>query len=163
MCDVMVRAAACDAMARPGGGRVVLDTHVAEFTSDDVLALAGAKSFERGIGYVQAVAELEMNGDIAYATVRGNDLYNVELHVGPAGLSGTCDCPWGEEGNFCKHCVAVALVYEYGRDHGESFPVRFNLRSGLELLDHDELVDLLVEAADLDGGLRRRLRDLIGG
>ncbi len=81
--------------------------------------------------------------------------------MGPAGLSGSCDCPWGEEGNFCKHCVAVALVYEYDRDNDRTLPRRFALRSCLELLDHGELVDLLMEAADIDRDLRRRLRERI--
>ena len=146
--------------AETRGGKV-FDSHVAGFTTDDVLALAGDKSFDRGIEYIRAVTDLETEGDAVYATVQGNDLYEVKLNVGPAGLSGSCDCPWGEEGNFCKHCVAVALVYEYDRDNGRTLPRRFDLRSCLELLDHGELVDLLMEAADIDRDLRRRLRERI--
>ncbi len=138
---------------------MVFDALVAGFTKDDVCALAGEKSFDRGIEYIRAVADLETDGEAVYATVRGNNLYEVELDVGPRGLSGTCDCPWGQEGNFCKHCVAVALVYEYDRDNDRNLSRRFDLRSHLELLDHAELVDLLMEAADSDREFRRRLRD----
>jgi len=85
-------------------GRKVFDAHVAEFTKGDVLALAGERSCDRGIGYVRAVDDLEAEGDVVYATVQGNERYEVELNVGPSGLNGSCDCPWGEEGNFCKLC-----------------------------------------------------------
>lgn len=139
----------------------MFDSPVAGFTTADVLALAGDKSFDRGIEYIQAVTDLETEGDAVCATVQGNDLYEVELNVGPTGLSGSCDCPWGKEGNFCKHCVAVALVYEYDRVNGRTLPRRFDLRSRLELLDHGELVDLLMEVADIDRDLRRRLRERI--
>ncbi len=141
---------------------MVFDASVAGFTKDDVAALAGDKSFERGIGYIRAVTNLETDGEAVYATVQGSDLYEVELDVGPRGLSGTCDCPWGQEGNFCKHCVAVALVYEYDRDNGHTLPSRFDLRSAVELLDHGELVDLIMEVADGDREFRRNLRDRVG-
>ena len=142
-------------------GRKVFDAHVAEFTKDDVLALAGEKSFDRGIGYIRAVSDLEAEGDVVYATVQGNERYEVELNVGPSGLSGSCDCPWGEEGNFCKHCVAAALVYQYDSDNGRILPRRFDLRAQLALLDHGELLDLLMGAAESDRDLRRRLREAI--
>ncbi len=145
----------------PPHAEMVFDASVAGFTKDDVRALAGEKSFERGIEYIRAVADLETNGEAVYATVQGNDLYEVELHVGPPGLRGTCDCPWGQEGNFCKHCVAVALVYEYDREHGRTMPNRSDLRSRLELLGHAELVDIVLELADGDRELRRHLRGQI--
>ncbi len=147
-------------MVEPLGGRVH-DAHVAGFTKDDVLALAGDKSFDRGVSYIRAVTDLETDGDVIYATVQGSDRYEVQLHVGPSGLRGSCDCPWGEEGNFCKHCVAAALVYLSDRDNGRILPRRFDLRSQLELLDHVDLVDLLMEAAESDRELRRRLREEI--
>ena len=101
--------------------------HVAEFTKDDVLALAGENLSTGASSYIRAVSDLEAEGDVVYATVQGNDRYEVELNVGPSGLSGSCDCPWGQEGNFCKHCVAAALVYGYDRDNGRILPRRFDL------------------------------------
>lgn len=141
---------------------MVFDALVAAFTKTDVRALAGEKSYERGIEYIRAVSDLEMDGDVVYAVVQGTDRYEVELDVGPRGLSGTCDCPWGQEGNFCKHCVAVALVYEYDRDNVHTLPNGFGLRAQLELLDHGELVGLVMDLAESDRELRRRLRDRMG-
>ena len=46
------------------------------FGEDDLRALAGTRSFERGLGYLDAVSGLE---------------------VGEG--SGWCDCPHGQEGN----------------------------------------------------------------
>ncbi len=52
----------------------------------------------------------------------------------------------------------MALVYEYDRDHEQTLPNGFGLRAQLELLDHGELVDLLMELAESDRDFRRRLR-----
>ncbi len=142
---------------------MVLNANVGGFTKYDVLALAGGKSFQRGIGCIGAVGELEKDGETIYATVQGNDLYEVEVHVGKEGLSGRCECPWGQEGNFCKHCVAVALVYKYEQERGQTLPRRLDLRSYLALLDHNDLVDVMVEAADHDRKLRQRLHRRVTG
>jgi uncharacterized Zn finger protein len=141
---------------------MVFDALVAGFTKTDIRALAGEKSFERGIEYIRAVTDLELDGDVLYAVVHGTERYEVELNVGPQGLSGTCDCPWGQEGNFCKHCVAVALVYEYDRDNVHTLPNGFGLRAQLESLDHGQLVGLVMKLAGSDRGLRRRLRARLG-
>jgi uncharacterized Zn finger protein len=129
------------------------------YTQDDVLDLAGTKSYDRGLGYLDAVDHLETDGTDVYATVQGNDLYEVQLHLRRSGVRGSCDCPWGEEGNFCKHCVAVALVYLYELEHGGDIPQRLDLRPYLEAMDHNKLVDLLIEAANSSRNLRRHLED----
>jgi uncharacterized Zn finger protein len=143
-----------------------LNGHVDDFTKWDVLALAGGKFFLRGIGCIGAVSDLEKDGDTVSATVQGSDLYEVELHVGDGGLSGRCTCPWAQKaevaggaagGNFCKHCVAVALVYIHERDRGQALPQQLDVRSYLALLDHDELVELIAEAAQHDRKLRHQL------
>ncbi len=94
---------------------------------------------------------------------QGNDLYEVELRVGKEGLSARCECPWAQEGNFCKHCVAVALVYMYEQERGQTLPRRLDLRSYLALLDHKDLVDVIVEVADHDLKLRQRLHRRVSG
>jgi uncharacterized Zn finger protein len=128
------------------------------FTKDDVLALAGAKSYDRGCYYRDAVDDLEADDIGVYATVHGGDLYEVRLHL-TGKLAGSCDCPWGEEGNFCKHCVAVALVYLYELEQGRDIPRRLDLRAYLETLDREALVDLLIEAAEIDREVRWHLED----
>jgi hypothetical protein len=77
-------------------------------------AAAAERSFERGVSYLDAVASLETVGDQVIATVRGTGDYLVVLTLGEAatggGLRGECGCPYGQEGFFCKHCVAVGLT-----------------------------------------------------
>src|SRR5258708_9093954 len=77
-------------------------------------AAAGERSFERGVSYLDAVAGLETVGNKVIATVRGTGDYLVVLTLGEAatgsGLRGECGCPYGQEGFFCKHCVAVGLT-----------------------------------------------------
>ena len=50
------------------------------------------------------------------ATVYGSEPYEVVLSVEGHRLDGECSCPYGQEGHFCKHCVAVALVALRVRD-----------------------------------------------
>src|SRR5262249_22602734 len=77
-------------------------------------AAAGERSFERGVSYLDAVMGLEAVGNQIMATVRGTGDYLVVLTLGEApagaGLRGECGCPYGQEGFFCKHCVAVGLA-----------------------------------------------------
>ena len=82
---------------------------------EQLRAVAGDRSFERGLGYVGAVTGLERAGDKVLATVRGAREYLVVLtlpggKIARPGLRGECGCPYGQEGFFCKHCVAVALA-----------------------------------------------------
>jgi hypothetical protein len=78
-----------------------------------LLELAGERSFERGEAYfaqerVRSLVEFE--GMLA-ATVEGMEDYRVKLAVGSSGLSFSCECPYADDGNFCKHCVAVGLAW----------------------------------------------------
>ena len=53
------------------------------------------------------------------------------LALAGGALAGSCTCPVGREGLFCKHCVAVGLVWlERERDTGvpASAPTRSELR-----------------------------------
>ncbi|MFD0855474.1 hypothetical protein ACFQ07_24745 [Actinomadura adrarensis] len=56
----------------------------------------------------------------------------------------------------------MALVYLYESEHGDQVPRRPDLRPSLEALDRAELITLLVEAAEADRGLRRRLECRVG-
>ncbi|MFE3902666.1 SWIM zinc finger domain-containing protein, partial [Streptomyces sp. NPDC059153] len=81
------------------------------FDENDLRALAGPRSFERGQGYVDAVTAMEVGDGWITATVHGTDAYAVELSLdGPGRLGGECDCPYGMEGSFCKHLVALGLT-----------------------------------------------------
>ncbi|WP_067136355.1 SWIM zinc finger family protein [Microtetraspora malaysiensis] len=87
--------------------------------------MAGGKSYDRGVDYVDAVDDLQVDGGKIFATVYGTEPYEVELTVGRRGLDGACECPWGQEGNFCKHCVAAGFDGQWlrlARSRAESHP-----------------------------------------
>ena len=132
------------------------------YTKDDVLELAGRTSYDRGVDYIDRITDLTFDGGQVTATVEGTDVYEVEVRV-KGGLDGDCDCPYGEEGNFCKHCVAVALVFLYHAEHGTLASLAgepgdsSSLAEYLTALEHSEMVDLLLEAAERDPALAQRL------
>ncbi|MFD7626956.1 SWIM zinc finger domain-containing protein [Streptomyces sp. NPDC059851] len=139
-------------------------THTLRFTDGDLRRLAGARSFERGLGYLPAVSRLDIEDDAITATVDGSDTYAVELTADEdGGLSGWCDCPYGQEGNFCKHCVAVGLTV---LERAESVPQQRSAAAArtrtvdawLESRTREELLALVREQLADDRGLRRRLK-----
>lgn len=86
-----------------------------EMVSDTELLriLAGPRSYERGEGYaaegyVHSITEYK--GKLV-ATVTGTHDYQVKLWIEHDALESSCTCPMGEMGEFCKHCVATALVW----------------------------------------------------
>ncbi|MFI5688358.1 SWIM zinc finger domain-containing protein [Streptomyces sp. NPDC051636] len=137
--------------------------NVVGFGEDDLRALAGARSFERGLGYLDAVSGLEVGEGSVTAVVQGTDVYEVELTLGgDDGPSGWCDCPYGQEGNFCKHCVAVGLTV---LRRAKTIPSQraaaragaSGLQAWLGALSRDELLALVREQLAEDRRLRRRL------
>jgi hypothetical protein len=157
---------------------------MAVFGQLDLWRLAGKRSYERGEQYVDAVGELTDVPDGVVATVRGTELYQVRLTWAAPGLTGDCSCPWGQDGEFCKHCVAVGLAVldaaddddaagtttttttdatgaaEDGADVGGAGGAGGDdeLRRYLTSLDHAALVELLCERAAQDADLDRTLR-----
>lgn len=135
--------------------------------------MAGDRSFARGVGYVDAVTGLGELPDGVTATVPGmGGRYRVRL-TGEltAKLDGDCTCPYGQEGNFCKHCVAVGLhllrttdpdVEQHGSNSGvpvgRADGAKFDVRSFLDTVPHADLVGLLVQQAQHDSGLFRKLQ-----
>jgi uncharacterized Zn finger protein len=124
----------------------------------DLWRLAGKSSYERGEGYVEAVVDLRPTADGVRATVHGYEPYRVSLSWADGRLVGDCSCPYGAEGAFCEHCVAVGLNWIDG-DTGEqpTAPSADELREYVQSLDHGTLVDLLCEQAADDEVLHQRL------
>jgi uncharacterized Zn finger protein len=89
------------------------------------------------------------------ATVQGSESYEVELRASEGRLRFACSCPIGVEGEFCKHCVAVAMSWL--EDRGPARPTLDDARSYLEGLPPRSLVELLVDHAHEDERLARRL------
>ena len=133
------------------------------FTEEDLRRAAGPMSYARGLGYLERVEKLEVAATWAAATVVGSDVYQVRLRFGSGGrwVRGDCSCPFGAEGNFCKHCVATGLAaLRRGsvlavRAAGAPEPVSEagSLISWLTSLSRDELLtellQLLVDEPDL--------------
>jgi uncharacterized Zn finger protein len=131
------------------------------FTAADIKRAAGDRSFARGREYLDSVEDLEIGGSEITASVYGNSEYRVSLAFGDDGLTGDCTCPYGREGFFCKHCVAVGLaVLRIGEDlprHLEATRAgRQALESWLESLSKDDLLAELLALLHEDRALRRR-------
>ncbi|CBG73576.1 MULTISPECIES: SWIM zinc finger family protein [Streptomyces] len=133
-------------------------------TEANLKTLAGARSFDRGLGYLDAVTGVEVGDGWVTARVHGTERYEVELTLdGPGGLGGGCDCPYGVEGNFCKHLVALGLTVlaqgpdslqrqrKAARDRAQ------DLDTWLSALSKDELLILVRQQIGEDRQLRRRL------
>ncbi|MCX5334570.1 SWIM zinc finger domain-containing protein [Streptomyces sp. NBC_00140] len=132
-------------------------------TEAKLKALAGTRSFERGQGYLDAVTGMEIGDGWITASVHGTERYEVELSLeGPHGATGACDCPYGLEGNFCKHLVALGLTViaqqsALPRQRESARSRARNLDAWLSALSKDELLALVREQVDQDRQLRRRL------
>ncbi len=157
--------------------------HSMQFTENDLFTLADAGSLERGIEYFEAERVIELRRDKGglFAKVMGRFPYTVKLWTDEEGLDGTCTCPMGESGVFCKHCVATGLTYlaqkkgtvkeledmddmeETVTAHEE--PSRAtrpavsldDIRAYLAEQDTETLLEMLMEQVRVDDRLRRRL------
>jgi len=80
------------------------------WTRSEMESLADPRSYMRGVAYQRdgRVEIKQHDSDRVTAIVRGSMPYDVELRRTPR-PSWSCNCPVGEDGGFCKHCVAVAL------------------------------------------------------
>ena len=130
------------------------------YAEEDLRRAAGPASYARGLGYLERVDNLEIAATWVTATVFGNDAYQVRLRFGTGGLHGDCSCPFGAEGNFCKHCVATGLAALKGgalsgpaQASSAAEPEPGSLVSWLTSLSRDELLTellkLLVDEPDL--------------
>jgi len=141
------------------------------FTDADVRAAAGQQSFERGLSYLHAVTSLEIFGNQVIARVRGSEDYLVVLTLGDESAGGArpraeCGCPYGREGFFCKHCVAVALTLlrnsarapaQHSADERHGAAVNPDVGSWLGALGREELIAIVCEQAIEDDDWRCRL------
>src|SRR6266851_5750061 len=137
-------------------------TMVALFSEADLRRVAGERSFGRGLGYLDAVDDLEIGVDQVTATVYGTDAYEIVLVPGDGGITGDCSCPHGQAGFFCKHLVAAGLTVlrqagDVPRRREAAAAKARSLESWLEGLSRDDLLTLVGEQVREDRGLRRRL------
>ena len=132
--------------------------------------LSGDAYFERGERYFAdgQVQGLHAAPDRAAAKVTGTSTYRVKLWRARSELQWSCTCPLGREAVFCKHAVAVGLAWLAAADAVNGKPAANAVRREQELrresigrylegLDRERLAALVLEAADFDDILRRRL------
>lgn len=87
---------------------VLSDAALKEASSDAI--------FRRGQNYassgaVEVTEEDPLPEPALRAQVVGSELYATEVWIEDDAVAGSCDCPNAEDGWFCKHQVAVALVW----------------------------------------------------
>ena len=84
-----------------------------ELSDASLREAAGPTVFSRGLSYWRdgAVELLRDDGHSASFQAQGSDLYAVELYFEDPGLHVDCTCPHAQDGHFCKHVVAAALVW----------------------------------------------------
>ncbi len=88
-------------------------------TREALQRLAGAAGFDRGERYASdgaVLATAEDDDGALTGKVRGSRIYSVRLWVDDATLAFSCTCPVGAARLFCKHCVAVGLIWLAGED-----------------------------------------------
>jgi len=132
------------------------------FARRPVEAMADRRSFERGLLYAAngRVGKRTVTASTVKAKVRGSSSYQVRLSLDDDDEPAyDCSCPVGQEGRFCKHAVAVALVVtDTVTDPEQQIEAVIDVRGYLEGLERLELVDLLVERAAEDDLFDARLR-----
>ena len=114
---------------------------------------------------MEMVTNLRDLPDGVVATVHGSDAYQVRLYDTDGELDGECDCPYGEQGNFCKHCVAVGLrllrrsSIPGAASIGSTSPAAgaVDVHGFLGTLDHAELVELVWAQVNQDPALYQQM------
>lgn len=135
------------------------------FSRRELQSLSTGRTFERGRTYSfdGHVRQLRVTEDEVSATVDGTEAYQVRLSAVNGAAEWNCTCPIGQDGEFCKHAVAVALVAtgEIVADVADEVDAEtdeVDLAGYLTGLDHQALVDLVLERAATDGLFDARLR-----
>jgi hypothetical protein len=136
-----------------------------EFTVADLRSWAGDEAFRAAGEHVVAIDGPDEDEWSLYATIElddGRTLETVLHHRAGGPLDGECDCPQGLAGSFCSHLVLVGLAHLGVEEPAaaalaaEAAPTG-DLRPWLATRSQDELIELVLEAADADRNYRRRL------
>jgi len=106
---------------------------------------------ERGRTYFDEgrVLELEQTEDGYTATVDGTEEYEVEILLDGDSIEDMlCDCPYAEDGNYCKHMAAVLFAVNAGEPSKKKTPPkeeRLTPDSLVRKIPDDQLRPLLTE------------------
>lgn len=85
-----------------------------ESVASSLRALAGDKAFQRGERYYAEgrVRIVQRSADSVAGEVSGTHVYRSSLAWEDGHISHACNCPVGDDGECCKHVVALALAAE---------------------------------------------------
>ncbi len=130
--------------------------------------LAGPRSFARGEEYYNRglVRSLSEHEGTVTAKVMGTHTYTVKLRQTDDGLDHSCTCPMGDDGAFCKHCVAAGLAWIESADSGtgpkkrKGSPAEVTMKDvqgHLASLEKDTLIRMIMQRAQDDDHLREKL------
>lgn len=131
------------------------------FDPASLKAHAGDKVFARGEAYFRQgmVDILGVEPDRVLARVAGTEDYRTIVSGQGRAIDGQCSCPAFERDGFCKHMVAVALAANAASASGMAEDVGPLARIGsyLKSRDTDTLVKMIMDSAERDPALMRRL------
>jgi uncharacterized Zn finger protein len=126
--------------------------------------LAGSASFRRGEDYFDegSVESLQEDRGVIVARVIGTKPYQAKLWADGKTLAYSCTCPVADDGEFCKHLVAVGLSARAGtlkpaKNERKPKLTLKDVRAYLEGEEKGALVQMLLETADWDPALRDQL------
>lgn len=133
-------------------------------TQETLERLAGGPYYKRGYDYFKSGCVLsltEYQGTLS-ARVQGTHTYRVKLRALNGRLDYACSCPLGDEGAFCKHCVAAGLAWLEGRKSGggpagSGASEMETLKAWLLAQPPEALAEIIMEQALNHESLRRGL------
>ena len=131
-----------------------------------IRSLAGERYYARGEAYFnegRVRGLTEYRGKVT-AKVTGTEDYRVKLWADGDSIGYSCSCPLGDDGEFCKHCVAVGLAWigenretsKRGRAR-KSAATMDDVRAFLDRQDKNKLIEMLLNEAMENDSLRERL------
>jgi hypothetical protein len=92
---------------------------IADLLSDaELIHASSPKIFERGKTYASSGAVSIVGEEVdpqpaIHAEVAGTQIYKTSVRIEDGDVAGSCDCPNADDGWFCKHQVAVALIWRH--------------------------------------------------
>lgn len=131
----------------------------ARFNIDALRELVGVKVFARGEIYQREgqVSLLAVEPGRVLAQVAGTEDYRTQLSGRGNQISGECSCPAFEDWGFCKHMVATALAANAAGANSEASGALARIRDHLSQLGVDALIKMVMEIAERDQALFRKL------
>lgn len=146
------------------GDRAAVERGIANILHRQTIAvIVGSKTFERGercfaakrVQRVEA-SRGELRGTV-WPSEAGRAPYLVRIWMRAEGLAYECTCPIGEQSQFCKHTVAIALAH-LEQERSEAERGLGVLREALAAIPQPALIEGLLVLARRDNELADTLK-----